>query len=101
MTDTTKPEALRLAEQLETFHPNTLQNKCAAELRRLHGEVEALRAKVQSYMEIGDATAKDADKAYALLRWAETEMRYAAWHVRLSDNQGRADLYEAVVEFLK
>jgi hypothetical protein len=48
MTDTTKPEALRLAEQLETFHPNTLQNKCAAELRRLHAENEALRATLRS-----------------------------------------------------
>lgn len=48
-----------------------------------------------------DAIAKDADKAHALLRWAETEMRYAGWGTRLNDQHGRTDLYEAIVEFLK
>lgn len=48
-----------------------------------------------------DAIVKDADKAYMLLRWAETEMRYAGWGDRAADNHGRTDVYEAVVEFLK
>ena len=48
-----------------------------------------------------DAIAKDADKAYMLLRWAETEMRYAGWGDRAVDNHGRSDVYEAVVGFLK
>jgi len=48
-----------------------------------------------------DAIAKDADKAYALLRWAETEMRYAGWETRINDQHGRTDVYEAILEFLK
>lgn len=48
-----------------------------------------------------DAIAKDSDTAYMLLRWAETEMRYAGWGDRANDNNGRTDVYEAVVEFLK
>ena len=48
-----------------------------------------------------DAIVKDADKAYELLRWAETEMRYAGWDVRINDQQGRTDVYESIVEFLK
>ena len=63
--------------------------------------VEALTDKANAYMEIMDANAKELDKAMELLRWAETEMRYAAWHKRVSDNQGRTDVYEAIKEFLK
>ena len=48
-----------------------------------------------------DAIVKDADKAYELLRWAETEMRYAGWGKRVGDQHGRTDVYEAIVEFLK
>ena len=48
-----------------------------------------------------DAIVKDADKAHALLRWAETEMRYAGWSTRINDQHGRTDAYEAIVEFLK
>ena len=48
-----------------------------------------------------DAIAKDADKAHELLRWAETEMRYAGWGARINDQHGRTDVYEAIVEFLK
>ena len=48
-----------------------------------------------------DAIVKDADKAYAMLRWAETEMRYSGWGTRINDQHGRTDVYEAIVEFLK
>lgn len=48
-----------------------------------------------------DAIAKDCNKAHALLRWAETEMRYAGWGTRINDQHGRTDVYEAIVEFLK
>ena len=48
-----------------------------------------------------DAIVKESDKAYALLRWAETEMRYAGWETRINDQHGRTDVYEAIVEFLK
>ncbi len=48
-----------------------------------------------------DAIVKDADKAYELLRWAETEMRYAGWDARITDQHGCTDVYEAIVEFLK
>lgn len=48
-----------------------------------------------------DAIVKDSDKAHELLRWAETEMRYAGWGTRINDQHGRTDVYEAIVEFLK
>ena len=48
-----------------------------------------------------DAIAKDADKAHELLRWAETEMRYAGWDTRINDLNGRTDVYEAIMEFLE
>jgi regulator of RNase E activity RraB len=48
-----------------------------------------------------DATAKDSDRAHELLRWAETEMRYAGWGTRVNDQHGRTDVYESIVEFLK
>lgn len=48
-----------------------------------------------------DATAKDSDRAYELLRWVETEMRYAGWDTRINDQHGRTDVYEAIVGFLK
>jgi len=63
--------------------------------------VEALEAKANAYMEMMDANAKELDKAMDLLRWAETEMRYAARHKRVSDNHGRTDVYESIKEFLK
>lgn len=55
----------------------------------------------ESYKELMDATAKDADKAYALLRRAETEMRYAGWNRLLTDNHARKDIYDDIKEFLK
>ena len=60
-----------------------------------------LEADVQQWRDIHDAVVKDSDKAHELLRWAETEMRYAGWGTRLNDQQGRTDVYEAIVEFLK
>jgi hypothetical protein len=39
-------------------------------------------------------------KAHALLRWVEKEMRYAGWDIRLNDQHGRTDVYEAIKEFL-
>ena len=50
---------------------------------------------------ISDAIVKDSDKAFELLRMAETEMRYAEWDTRLNDQHGRTDVYEAILEFLK
>lgn len=47
-----------------------------------------------------DAIVKDCDKAYALLRWAEEEMRHAKWGTPLKP-MGRMEVYEAIVEFLK
>jgi hypothetical protein len=36
----------------------------------------------------------------SLLRWVEKEMRYAGWDIRLNDQHGRTDVYEAIKEFL-
>ncbi len=55
----------------------------------------------EKYKEMMDANAKELDKAFAILRWAEIEMRYAGWDKRVIDNPSRTDVYEAVKEFLK
>ena len=60
-----------------------------------------LEADVQQWRDMHDAVVADADKAHELLRWAETEMRYAGWDTRITDQHGRTDVYEAIVEFLK
>lgn len=60
-----------------------------------------MQEKLVRYIKIHDAVVTDADKAYELLRWAETEMRYAGWGTRINDQHGRTDVYEAIVEFLK
>ena len=60
-----------------------------------------MQEKLARYIKIHDAIVTDADKAHALLRWAETEMRYAGWGTRIHDQHGRTDVYEAIVEFLK
>jgi hypothetical protein len=54
---TTQPEALRLAEHLDT--PRIGQHKAAAELRRLHAEVERLRVDAERYRFIRDADRSD------------------------------------------
>jgi hypothetical protein len=47
---TTQPTALRLADALDAvITPYSLESKAAAELRRLHAEVEALRADAGRY----------------------------------------------------
>ena len=63
-------------------------------------ELLGMQEKLAKYIEIHDAVVADADKAHALLRWAETEMRYAGWDTRLNDQHGRTDVYEAIKEFL-
>lgn len=69
-----------------------------SETPTIHNPWEAMCRRVEAER---DAIASDADKAYALLRWAETEMRYAGWGTRINDQHGRTDVYEAIVEFLK
>ena len=63
--------------------------------------VEALTAKANAYMEMMDANAKELDRAMALLRRAENEMRYAGWNRLLTDNYARKDIYDDIKEFLK
>lgn len=76
-----------MSTSLTAYEYMTLWHSAVAELERLASE--------------RDAITKDSDKAHALLRWAETEMRYAGWGERVSDQHGRTDVYEAIVEFLK
>jgi hypothetical protein len=96
-----QPEALWLADALDDeFTQGRISNyngrKAAAELRRLHVWEKAYEAVCDER----DAIIRDSDKAHALLRWAETEMRYAGWDTRLNDQHGRTDVYEAIKEFL-
>lgn len=64
-------------------------------------EFICMKQTAESYKEMMDATAKDADRAYELLRRAEVEMRYAGWTKLESDNPARNGVYEQIVRFLK
>jgi hypothetical protein len=59
------------------------------------------KALKQSHQTEIDAIVKDSDRAFDLLRRAETEMRYAGWTKYESDNSGRNGVYEEIVRFLK
>jgi hypothetical protein len=37
----------------------------------------------------------------SVMRWAATEMRYAGWDTRVSDNPGRTDVYEIIEEAVR
>ena len=47
MTDTTQPEAIRLAAELDAYHTRACHKQAAAELRRLYARVNELEAHVQ------------------------------------------------------
>jgi coproporphyrinogen III oxidase-like Fe-S oxidoreductase len=64
-------------------------------------EFLCMKQTAESYKEMMDAIAKDADKAHELLRRAETEMRYAGWNQLLTDNYARKDIYDDIKEFLQ
>lgn len=81
-------EAERLADELEMWTP--------AELRRLVSFNKDLMDEVARLQKV-----EDADRAYELLRRAETEMRYAGWNRLLTDNYARKDIYDDIKEFLK
>jgi len=59
------------------------------------------KALKQSHQDEVDALTKDGDRAFALLRRAENEMRYAGWTKHESDNPARHEVYQEVKEFLK
>jgi len=97
-----QPKALVLADALEEldvqFSHTGLCGEAADELRRLHVWEKAYEAVCDER----DAIIRDSDKAHALLRWVEKEMRYAGWDIRLkvNDLHWRTDVYEAIKEFL-
>ena len=64
-------------------------------------EFLCMKQTAESYKDMMDAIAKDADRAHELLRRAETEMRYAGWTKYESDNAARNEVYEQIKEFLK
>lgn len=90
----TQPKALVLADALEEldvqFSHTGLCGEAADELRRLHVWEKAYEAVCDER----DAIIR------SLLRWVEKEMRYAGWDIRLNDQHGRTDVYEAIKEFL-
>jgi hypothetical protein len=91
-------EAERLADQLEdpVNAKLYLAPYIAAELRRLVSLNKDLMDEVARLQKV-----EDADRAYELLRRAETEMRYAGWNRLLTDNYARKDIYDDIKEFLK
>ena len=64
-------------------------------------EFICMKQTAESYKEMMDATAKDADRAYELLRRAEMEMWYAGWDEYDAYNTARNGVYEQIVGFLK
>ena len=71
-----------------------------AEIEALNQRIDVWVKAYEAVCDERDAIVKDADKAHALLRWVEKEMRYAGWDIRLNDQHGRTDVYEAIKEFL-
>jgi len=59
------------------------------------------KALTQSHQTEVDAIVKDSDRAFDLLRRAETEMRYAGWNKYESDNSARNGVYEQIKHFLE
>jgi coproporphyrinogen III oxidase-like Fe-S oxidoreductase len=55
----------------------------------------------QSHQTEVDAIVKDSDRAFDLLRRAETEMRYAGWTKYENDNSARNGVYEQIKKFLE
>lgn len=55
----------------------------------------------QAVIEVMAELSKERDRARDMLERCETEMRYAGWGKRESDNPARNDVYQDVVEFLK
>lgn len=88
MTDMKQPEALRLAKTLEALGDYNFNTEAAAELRRQHAEIEALRAKLdelenQGPMSITGAQALDAlDELDASARGDEPYNHFAAPLIR-------------------
>ena len=58
------------------------------------------KALKQSHQTEVDAIVKDSDRAFDLLRRAETEMRYAGWNKYEPDNSARSGVYEQIKHFL-
>jgi len=59
------------------------------------------KALKQSHQTEVDAIVKDSDRAFDLLRRAETEMRYAGWTKYENDNTARNGVYEQIKHFLE
>ena len=82
----------------------TQQTKVVAPTKRVFQEwldSPLTKALKQSHQTEVDAIVKDSDRAFDLLRRAETEMRYAGWTKLESDNYARNDVYEEIKHFLE
>ncbi len=55
----------------------------------------------QTVIEVMKELSEERDRAFELLRRAETEMRYAGWNQYEADNSARNGVYEQIVGFLK
>jgi hypothetical protein len=62
--------------------------------------IEAIAVLRQALVDADDTSQERVDEIVKLLRWVEKEMRYAGWDIRLNDQHGRTDVYEAIKEFL-
>jgi hypothetical protein len=63
--------------------------------------MQQMKDECDSYRDMMDAFSADNDLLYAILRRAETEMKYAGWDVRQEDNFTRHQLYQRIQEVLK
>lgn len=92
-----QPEALRLADELLALHgPTDIDERAAAELRRLHTEGEAWKRWCQEAEERGAALEQAGRQALEALensmRWPEVEQAIAALRERLAEPTGKQSL---------
>jgi hypothetical protein len=77
----------------------------AAAVAMIETPMEMIRAILlkheQAVIEVMKELSEERDRAFELLRRAETEMRYAGWTKYEADNSARNGVYEQIVRFLK
>jgi hypothetical protein len=77
----------------------------AAAVAMIETPMELIRAILlkheQAVIGVMKELSDERNRAFDLLRRAETEMRYAGWNKYESDNSARNGVYEQIVGFLK
>jgi hypothetical protein len=98
-----KPLSKLHAEAIDKAKTDDEKVKAAA-VAMIETPMEMIRAILlkheQAVIEVMKDLAEERDRAFGLLRRAETEMRYAGWNKYEADNSARNGVYEQVTQFL-